>query len=92
SYKSFSTNLDNSKSCLFVYEHSLATNDFHILTKIAHGKIPQLFISIYGDIDSDENRKIVKSANDLIDARKHHREKYPLEVVYYDASSANVWE
>ena len=92
SYKSFSTSLDNSKSCLFVYGHSLAANDFHILTKIAHGKIPQLFISIYGDIDSDENKRIVESANELIEARKHLREKYPLEVVYYDASSANVWE
>jgi len=91
SYKSFSTNLDNSKSCLFVYGHSLATNDFHILTKIAHGKIPHLFISIYGDIDSDENCEIVKSANALVEARKNLRETYPLEVVYYDASTANVW-
>ncbi len=91
-YKSFARTMDNGKSCLFLYGHSLAPNDFHILTKIAHGKVPKLFISIYGDINSDANKQIVQAANILIEERKRLNEKYPLEVIYYDASSANVWE
>lgn len=91
SYKSFSGRMDNGKSCLFIYGHSLASNDFHILTKISHGKIPELFISIYGDIDSKMNQQIVEAANALIEERKHFNEKYPLDVIYYDASSAKVW-
>jgi len=90
-YKSFARTMDNSKSCLFLYGHSLAPNDFHILTKISHGKIPKLFISIYGDINSEANQQIVHAANLLIEERKRLNEKYPLEVIYYDASSANVW-
>jgi hypothetical protein len=92
SYKSFARSMDNSKSCLFLYGHSLAPNDFHILTKISHGKIPKLFISIYGDINIESNKQIVQAANMLIEERKQLNEKYPLEVIYYDASSANVWE
>jgi len=90
-YKSFARTMDNGKSCLFLYGHSLAPNDFHILTKIAHGKVPKVFISIYGDINSDANKQIVQAANTLIEERKRLNEKYPLEVIYYDASSANVW-
>lgn len=91
SYKSFATRMANSKSCLFIYGHSLASNDFHILTKISHGKIPELFISIYGDIDSEMNQRIVQAANTLIEDRKHFNAKYPLKVTYYDAASAKVW-
>jgi len=90
-YKSFARTMDNSKSCLFLYGHSLAPNDFHILTKISHGKIPKLFISIYGDINNDYNKQITQVANILIEERNRFNKKYPLEVIYYDASSANVW-
>jgi len=76
-YKSFARTMDNSKSCLFLYGHSLAPNDFHILTKISHGKIPKLFISIYGDINNDYNKQITQAANILIEERNRFNKKYP---------------
>lgn len=92
SYKSFFGMMNQVKNCLFIYGHSLALNDMHILHKISIGKVPQVFISIYGDIESTDNQKIIATANSLIEERsKYHDGKYPLLITYYDASSANVW-
>lgn len=92
SYKSFFGMMNQVKNCLFIYGHSLAVNDMHILNKISIGKIPQVFISIYGDINSNENKKIISTANSLVEERtKRHEGKFPLKVTYYDASSAKVW-
>jgi len=92
SYKSFFGMMNQLKNCLFIYGHSLALNDMHILHKISIGKVPQVFISIYGDIKSTENQIIIETANNLIEERsKYHDKKHPLLITYYDASTANVW-
>jgi len=75
-------------SCLFVFGHSLADNDQHILKYLAKGSIPKVYISLYGDPDSDANRRIVASANRIIADRS---DRYELEVIFYCAQSANVW-
>lgn len=73
---------------LFIYGHSLAENDAHILKQIRKGKCLHLFVSLYGDPESEANRTIVTRAN-MIAAARH--ERYPLTVEFYDAASANVW-
>ena len=81
-YRSFSA----IKTPLFVFGHSMADNDDHILRKIASGGIPQLFVSIYGDPSTDANKKIISRAKALGDERKKR-----LEIHFFDADSTTIW-
>jgi len=76
------------KGALFIYGHSLSDNDNHILRLIEIGKISQLYVSIYGNPEDENNIKLIQKANALTTAR-HPRN--PLEVFFYDAESAQVW-
>lgn len=76
---------------LFIYGHSLATNDDHILRLIGKGKVENLFVSIYGGLDTKENKHIVARAQALIDLRAKSRRKNTLRVHFFDAASASVW-
>ena len=76
--------------CLFIYGHSLAENDEHLLTLIDHGKIKKLFVGIYGDQTSEGNRKIIKRA-ELIPTRRRLNGTQA-EVHFFDAKSAHVWD
>jgi hypothetical protein len=85
SFRSFS----NIKHSLFIYGHSLAENDAHILDLIPKGKLSKVFISIYGDPNSKENKKIIKTANTFQTKRTNQR--HPLEVHFYDAAETKIW-
>lgn len=77
---------------LFIFGHSLAENDNHILNLIEHGKVSQLFVSIYGDPTTPENQAIIQRANQIAARREQifgHRR--PLAVKFFDAASAQVW-
>lgn len=84
-FRSFSA-IGNS---LFIYGHSLADNDDHILHLIPKGKISKLFVSIYGDPDSEDNKKIIQKAKALQENR--NIEKNPLQIYFYDATSVKIW-
>lgn len=73
---------------LFLFGHSLAENDDHILRLIAHGKTSQLYVSLFGDPTTDSNRVIIKRAREIAASRHERR---PLEVFFYSAESASVW-
>jgi hypothetical protein len=81
-YRSFSS----IAAPLFIFGHSLADNDDHILRKIGTGRVT-LFVSIYGDPSTDANRAIISKAQNLGAARKTNK----LDVCFYDAASARVW-
>lgn len=85
-YRSFA-NLGNA---LFIYGHSLAENDEHILKLIDHGKMDPICIGIYGDSNSQTNQKIIKRGQAIDIRRKIHRKK-GVDVIFYDAGSAKVW-
>lgn len=78
---------------LFVYGLSLSDSDDHILQAIAAGKVEQLFVSVYGDINSEDNRALCERALGLTDRRAElgGRRPKPLEIIFYDAESAQVW-
>lgn len=88
SYKSFSEQMKQRNGALFVFGHSLADNDRHIMIKIAQGRLSHLYVGIYGDKRSEENRRIMSSA----EALGNERTTDPLNVVFYDTGSAGVWE
>ncbi|MEW9807209.1 DUF4917 family protein [Mesorhizobium marinum] len=80
----------NSKdgTALFVYGHSFAKNDAHVLNLIGQGKIVHLFVSLYGDPDSNANQLIRNNVDKIVGLRP----KGPaLKVDYFDAASAEVW-
>ena len=86
SFKSFSEIMKQSKQSLFIYGHSLADNDAHILEKISKGKVNKVFISLYGGLES--NKSLVERAK-KIEAERD--EKNPLIIHFFDAESAKVW-
>ncbi|WP_421939233.1 DUF4917 family protein [Pedobacter sp.] len=75
--------------CLFIYGHSLADNDKHILNLIGKNKVEKLYISIYGKITDSNNESIIKIAEKIGVIRKDIRVP---QLAFYDASSARVWK
>lgn len=74
---------------LFVYGHSFDSNDAHVLNKIGYGKIDHIFVSLYGDPDSESNAQIRANVSEISELRGLRGPQ--LEVTYYDAESAAVW-
>lgn len=76
-------------TALFIYGHSFAKNDAHVLNMIGYGKISHLFVSLYGDPDSKANRTIRSNVDKIAALRS---KAYPaLKVDFFDAVSAKVW-
>lgn len=75
--------------CLFIYGHSLASNDEHILERIEQGKLSQLFVGIYGDPSSDGNQAVISRALKMPTNRRNKNRD--LEINFFDSSTANVW-
>jgi len=86
--KQLTANAFQGKHCFFVFGHSLAANDDHILARLGRGRFPKLYVGIYGDENSPENRAI-KERSQAVSALRHWRN--PLSVSFYDAASAHVW-
>lgn len=88
SFKSFHSVMAVTNQALFIYGHSLAHNDDHVLTRIGRGKCKKVYISLYGDPDSESNQLVAQRAQELAGMR-HYRN--PVTLAFFDASSANVW-
>ncbi len=86
--KVLTANADQGRHCFFIFGHSLDDNDGHILRRLGRGKFPKLYVSLYGDPANDTNKAVIEKAERLSALRK---DRYPLEVVYFDAASAQVW-
>ena len=89
SYKSFSAQMEQVNDALFIFGHSLADNDQHILKRIARGRIKQVYVGLYGSPSNNVNGQIMEAARQLADSRQ--RPELPLNVSFFDAESANVW-
>lgn len=88
SYKSFSSQMAQRNDALFIFGHSLADNDQHVLKKIARGKIGQVYVGLYGDPESPGNKLIRSAATALAHSRD---DRVSLDVAFFDAASARVW-
>lgn len=77
------------RGSLFIYGHSLAANDEHILRLIEKNTtLKSVFISLFGDPASELNTGIIDRANRLPMRRTTAN---PLVVHFFDAESAHVW-
>ena len=74
---------------LFIYGHSLASNDDHLLELVEDGSLKAVFVGLYGDPNSSVNRAIVERANRFSNARRKHSST---DVFFFDSASAHVWD
>lgn len=72
---------------LYVFGHSLADNDDHIYKAIRNSQVRRLFVSLFGDPSSADNKKIIQRANNVLSRSRGKQ----IEVQFFDAQSANVW-
>lgn len=96
-YRSF----QSQSGSLFVYGLGLKQNDHHICEAIMEGKYRALFVSVYGDENSKENKEIKERALYLAhmkETKEKHKEsrskRYKakgLDVFFFDAQTARVW-
>lgn len=87
-FKQLTANAQTAAHCFFIYGHSLADNDTHVLRRLGKGKFKKLYVSLYGDPTTEDNRAVIANVERLAAIR---HERYPLELAFYDAQSANVW-
>lgn len=88
SYKSFSRQMEQAKDALFVLGHSMADNDRHILRKISGGRISNLYVSVFGDLQDKHNVEMIANANRL---KRERLSSYPLDIKFFNAESSQVW-
>lgn len=74
---------------LFIYGHSLAENDEHLLKLLDKGKMKKVFVGIYGDPASERNQTIVERARKF---QTRRRNGPPPDIHFFDASTAHVWD
>lgn len=77
---------------MIMYGVSCSKQDEHILKAIEKGSdngITDLYVSIFGDPDSDANKRIIRRAKQMEIARPKYRKA--LTVSFFDASTAKVW-
>jgi hypothetical protein len=86
--KQLTSNVIQGKHCWFIFGHSLAANDDHILTRIGRGRFKKLYVGLYGDQREAWNVEIIGRATWLASLR---HEKWPLDVAFYQAETAQVW-
>lgn len=87
-FKNLVANIKTGTHCFFIFGHSLADNDDHILRHIGTGRFPKVYIGLHGDVDSEPNQKIIEKANYLAGLRKRAN---PLDIAFFDSESARVW-
>ncbi|MDX0667326.1 DUF4917 family protein [Sinorhizobium medicae] len=86
--KQLTSNVIQGKHCWFIFGHSLAANDDHILTRIGRGRFKKLYVGLYGDPQETWNVEIISRSKWLASLQA---DKWPLEVTFYQAETAQVW-
>jgi len=90
--RSFESCCAPAANTIVIFGHSLNDNDTHVLRCIAAGAAATLLVSLHGDPQAPGNRAAIWNAETLVRIRAQRRGKrFPLSVIFYDASSARVW-
>jgi hypothetical protein len=89
--RSFEACCKPSNNAVFIFGHSLADNDKHVLRCITSGAAQNLAVGIYGDPNTQANKTVIQNATALVAQRARKRAGNPLNLIFYDAASAKVW-
>ncbi len=73
------------KNVLFIYGHSFDENDKHIFDQIKKSKVKKIFVSIFGDENSDANTRTKANALAYLGGSR-------TKVEFYQAESTQIWE
>ena len=76
--------LEELNAPIFILGHSMDENDMHIFRAIQRSAARQIFVSVFGDENSDANRRL--SANACAFLRAPGK-----DVIFYDASTVVAW-
>ena len=87
-HQNFVEKMGQGEGALFIFGHSLSESDSHILNCIVEGKIPMVYVSLRGDVNSTKNREIKALAQGWETRRSNG---YPLKVKFFQSESAEVW-
>ncbi|HDS6402388.1 TPA: DUF4917 family protein [Morganella morganii subsp. morganii] len=74
--------LANLAGSLFIYGHSMDENDAHIFIQLAKSDINKIYISIFGDANSESNLDL------MYRTAKYFRGK---DIFFYSAQSTPIW-
>lgn len=75
---------------VFIFGHSLRDEDDHVFDYLNYkSKVSNIFVSIYGDKNTEENKRILKKIKSWENEQKD--KKYPKCYYIYQAESAQVW-
>lgn len=88
SLQSFEHQMNQKHHSLFVYGCSFGENDRHIADCIARGRISNIYVALYKNVNSKSSRKIIEEVQRIAGERDS---KQKLNVRYFDAASARVW-
>lgn len=69
---------------LFIHGHSMNENDKHIFDQIRSSHISKVFVSVYGDENTDDNSRTMANAQTYL-------QQHNVDVLFYQAESAPVW-
>ena len=69
---------------LFIHGHSMDESDKHIFNQIKSSRVSKIFVSIYGDENTEANTRTKANALAFL-------QRYGVEVDFYQAESAPVW-
>lgn len=72
------------KGTLFIYGHSMDENDCHIFDQIQNSQVTRIFVSIYGDENSVDNRAVIANAQRFLS-------RAGCVVDFFDAGSTPIW-
>lgn len=76
---------------VFIYGSSLSDNDLHIVQALAKNKCHNFFIGIYGDQNSEPNKRLIKNAMRIKYLRESMRNFSPCNLYFFDSGTAKVW-
>lgn len=77
--------LKNLNGSLFIYGHSMDKNDKHIFDQINLSQVKNIYISIFGDEHSEQNKTTMANARRFIDTRN-------IKIEFYDADTTPIWK
>jgi hypothetical protein len=87
-YRSFVSNINSPSANFYTFGYSFSSNDDHISRRFEEGKFKNIYMGLYGDIEDSANQLILQKVEAL---RSERSSRYPLEIHYYDASTAKIW-
>ena len=90
SFKSFASMCAaEGQTALFVFGHSFSDNDRHVLDRIGRSKLAHVYVSLFGDPNSESNSAIRGAVGKIASLRKSSETK--LKIDFFEAESAKVW-